>query len=41
MSIPTNQFLTELDRLGCNFYTGVPCSFIGPRRVVHSARNCA
>ncbi len=30
MPIPTNQFLTELDRLGYNFYTGVPCSFIGP-----------
>jgi hypothetical protein len=30
MPISTNQFLTELDRLGYNFYTGVPCSFIGP-----------
>ena len=30
MAIPTQQFLTELDRLGYNFYTGVPCSFIGP-----------
>jgi sulfopyruvate decarboxylase alpha subunit len=30
MLISADQLLHELDRLGYNFYTGVPCSFLGP-----------